>query len=225
MKSASLAVLCLAASIFLATAIEARSHTAGGPEMASDPLFLAMGSAKEAIGDTLFLRADEYFHGGFIDRDHPHEESAEEVEKEGLIHPEEGEYPHGDWIEGINRQIRATQERHLEKDKRKEMLPFFKWATDLDPHNIEAVLTTAFWLDREFNKPEEARAVLEKGVRDNPSSWELESEYARSLLKAGDRAASETHLQAAIAKSADANLDDFQRRALENRIKELSVSA
>lgn len=225
MKPAFFAVLSFAAAVFLAATIDARSYTPGESGAVSDPLFLALGSAKEAVGDTLFLRADEYFHGGVLEKNH-HDESAEDVEREGILPPENGAAPvvQGDWIDGINRQIHATQEKHLEKEKRKEMLPFFKWATELDPHNIEAILTTAFWLDKEFDKPGEAMALLETGVRDNPTSWELESELAKSHLKVGDKASAEAHLKAALSKSAGQDLEDFQRRGLENQIKELTKS-
>ncbi len=222
MKPGLLAVVCIVAAGFLASSIDARSHAEGG---AADPLFLALGSAKEAVGDTLFIRADEYFHGGVMEKHH-HDKSVEDVHREGILSSKKeealGRMP-ADWIDRVNGQVRATQDSHLTKEKRKEMLPFFKWATDLDPHNVEAILTTAYWLEKEFEKPDEARALLEKGVRDNPSSWELESEFAKALLKCGDIASSKIHLRAALTKSLDAKLEDFERRSLVNRIKELSA--
>ena len=67
---------------------------------------------------------------------------------------------------------------HLSDEKKIEMLPFFALSTKLDPRNIEAVLTAAYWLDTRFDKTAEAVKTLKKGVEDNPDSWEIENALA-----------------------------------------------
>ena len=77
----SMPVLWLAAG-FLAFFVQGRigpgEAYSGQP---ADPLSHFVGSAKEAFGDTLFLKADAYFHGGVMDHDRDME-SEEEVQKE-----------------------------------------------------------------------------------------------------------------------------------------------
>lgn len=161
-----------------------------------------LGSAKEAVGDTLFLKADSYYHGGQT-RDFV--ESPEELEREGAVEGREhGHKPaRGDWISEVNRKIRSHEHIHLAKDKQKEMLPFFALATALDPHNTEALLTTAYWLDRHFGRPDEAIEVLKKGMLDNGDSWELEFNLAHLYFsRKKDYGASERHYLAAIRKAA-----------------------
>ena len=181
----------------------------------SDPLFLALGNAKEAIGDTLFIKADEYFHGGVIEKEH-HDESAEDIAREGLLSPDQknDKARSADWIERVNAQVRATQEKHLSKEERKEMLPFFKWATDLDPHNVEAVLTTAYWLESEFKNRADAALLLQKGIKENPDSWELERDLARWHVRGGDAPGAEPFFRRAVLKSESLPLEKFERVTL-----------
>ena len=42
-----------------------------------------LGSSKEIIGDTMFLKADEYLHGGVVEK---FQEPAGSAEREGMIH-------------------------------------------------------------------------------------------------------------------------------------------
>lgn len=138
----------------------------------SDLVSRFFGSAKEGIGDISFLKADEYFHGGVEEH---FEHTAETFRAEGVIHDHEHEQRHsaGDWITKLNNQIKVNEHYHLTAEQRKEMLPFLAWATSLNPNNIEAVLTTAYWLSDNFGKVDEAIALLEKARRANPDSWEI----------------------------------------------------
>ncbi len=136
------------AAVFLAVLI--LRDPAQAAVAAGDPLSRFLGSAKEAVGDTLFLKADAYFHGGVIEKDH-HDETPEELRREGLLAPAT---PHietpKDWIVAVNREVHVSEIAHLTKQGRKEMLPFFSMAATLDPTNVEAVLTTAYWFENEF---------------------------------------------------------------------------
>jgi tetratricopeptide (TPR) repeat protein len=173
-----------------------------------DPLSRLIGSAKEAVGDTLFIKADSYFHGGVNHDDH-RDESREDFDREGVI--EEGEVTVStDWIARINSQVRAHELKHLEKDKRKEMLPYFMLSSQLDPYNIEAVLTTAFWLDHEFGKTDQARELLEKGLRDNPTSWEIPNSLAQLSEHQGDKDRAEKYYRDAVQKAPKTSLEEYE---------------
>ncbi len=148
-----------------------------------DAMLRFFGSAKEAIGDTLFLKADSYFHGG----------SKEHFDEDEVTLATQGHVDHGkdhapgplpaDPIAWINEQVQTHEHYHLESGQRKEMLPLLAWSTDLDPHNVEALLTSAYWLDAEFGKTAEAVRLLERGTRDNPESCELYAAIADLYFK------------------------------------------
>ncbi len=186
-----------------------------------DPLSRFVGSAKEAFGDTLFLKADVYFHGGVL-HEHHHDDSSEALEKEGVFHEEKepAEEMPKDWIAKINHKIQVHELMHLNKDKRKEMLPFFAMATTLDPHNVEAVLTTAYWLYSEFGKPEDAANLLKKGIRDNPSSWEMENALARFFERKKEWASAEEHFRKALEKTSSGKIENFERVDMNYRLAE-----
>ncbi len=178
-----------------------------------DPLSRFVGSAKEAFGDSLFLKADAYFHGGLTHERH-HDDSAESLDKEGVFHEakELSEQAPRDWIEKINHEIGAHELMHLSQKNRKEMLPFFAMSTTLDPHNIEAVLTTAYWLEREFSKPEDATELLEKSIHDNPYSWEIESALGRLYFRQKKEwLLAEQHLRQALQKLGSGKIENFER--------------
>ena len=206
-----LCLLCLVGGACLASRMPAGPDVEMGP--GGDPLTRLVGSAKEAVGDTLFLKADEYFHGGVEDEEH-HDENVRDIKREGLLENKEQREP-SDWIDRINRQVHAHELRYLTSGRRKEMLPFFAWGTSLDPHNVEAILTSAYWLDSEFGKTAEAADLLERGIRDNVDSWELEQALAKIYGRdkaTWDRAY--THYRAALQKSSDKKLENFERLQL-----------
>ncbi len=147
--------------------------------ISQDPLAKLAGGAAGAVGDTFFLKADSYYHGGVS------EEFGEETD---ALHERQGPIENapelaGDWIARVNGKIREHSHYHLTLDKQKEMLPFFSLALKLDPRNVEAVLTTAYWLERQLGKPEEAKKVLERGVLDNPDAWEIRYRLAHLMLR------------------------------------------
>jgi tetratricopeptide (TPR) repeat protein len=176
---------------------------------ADQPLYRLLGGAEEAAGDVLFLKADSYFHGGVIEK---FEEPEGSVKMEGLIEEkdEKKEKPE-DWIARVNDQVRSSEHRHLSGKERIEMLPFFALSTKLDPYNVEAVLTSSYWLDSEFHKAREAQETLEKGIRDNPGSWEIENALAGLYDRARDFAQSERHYLAAIEKSKAGPIETYWR--------------
>ncbi|MEI8345633.1 MAG: hypothetical protein WCG06_06135 [Candidatus Omnitrophota bacterium] len=168
--------LLLAALVLASSDLEGALVDQGHYASKADVMQRIFGSAEEAVGDTLFLKADSYFHGGSAE---PHEDNAQTLSQEGLIkedpHAGDKQPQPADWIENVNRQILMHQHYHLSGVKKREMLPFLAWAAALDPHNTEAILTAAFWLGGEFNRPEEALKILQKGYADNPASWEIVS--------------------------------------------------
>ncbi len=173
---------------------------------AQDALNRFIGGIKEGIGDTLFLKADAYFHGGVSGHG---AESAVDLVKEGQIHETHAETADkSDWISKINHEVKAHEHYHLKRDEKKEMLPFLALATRLDPYNIDAILTTSYWLSDHLGKDKEAIEVLEKGIENNPSEWALEASLAALYLKKiGDYPRAIAHYQQAIHKALKKNTE------------------
>ena len=180
----------------------------------SGPLSRWVGSAQEAFGDALFLKAETYFHGGVVEEGH-HDDSAEDLEKEGVLG--KGGSTSTDWISRINQHVHTNEVMHLNKEKRVEMLPFFAMSTALDPHNVDAVLTTAFWLDREFGKTDDALEVLKTGSRDNPDAWEIEYSMGRIYFRLNEVAVSEQHFREAARRSRSVSLEEHERMDMNYR--------
>ncbi len=203
--SAALLALLLAAA-GVAGSIERRLPSENASFTLEDSLGRLMGTAKEGLGDMLFLQADIYFHGGAAGR---YAETREEHAKEGLIaHAETG----GDWIQRVYRKVHSHAHYHLAGRQKQELLPFFALATRLDPHNIEAVLTTAYWLEAHFGKPDEAAGVLQKGRRDNPVSWEVSFALGSLYFKhKQDHEASVLYFREAVLKSEGLEIERYHR--------------
>lgn len=203
----------LAAWVFaagLAFFIDRGASASVSAGVSGDPLTRLAGGVTEAVGDTLFLKADSYYHGG-VD-EHIGEETEALRARQG--HIENAPDSAGDWIARVNGKIHERSHYHLTLERQKEMLPFFGLALKLDPHNVEAVLTAAYWLERQLGKSEEARKVLEKGATDNPEAWEIHYRAAHLILRRWkDYAAARDEYEKALEKMGRrSDVEDYMRR-------------
>jgi len=173
--------VCWIGAAFLAVPIAGSFAADIGHRAPTDPLYLLLGSSKEGIGDLMFLKADAYFHGGIEDT-FP-EETAEQLGREGVIEDHhdhdhdahaKNRLSHWDWVGSMGERLKNVEHIHLAAKNRKELLPFFALGTALDPHNIDGLLTAAYWLVRDYEKYDDALQILEKGRRANPRSWEID---------------------------------------------------
>ena len=215
MGTTVLAFLCLASAGVLSFSIDKelnQNREVFGLEHSLDRV---LGSAKEVLGDELFLKADSYYHGGVKEKFHEKESDHEKsgfIEEDRELEPAHKAKISKDWIEKINDQVTAHQHYHLEGDKIKEMLPFFSLATTLNPHNVEAILTTSYWLEKHFQNPEAAITLLEKATVDNPESWEAEKQLADFYFRLRkDYVQSQAHYRAALKKSEDKKAEEYER--------------
>ena len=147
-----------------------------------DPLYLLLGSAKEAIGDTFFLKANSYFHGGVSINLIQHENMVESEDRETEAH-ETFKKAYTDWVYKINSQVKVMEHIHLQGEETKEILPFLTTAVKLDPYNVPAILTTAYWLNSYFKKTDAAIEMLKQGLKDNPDAWEICSHLGLNYFK------------------------------------------
>lgn len=197
----------------MASRLEARLFSLNDKHFSKDPLYLLLGSAKEAIGDTFFLKASSYFHGG-VDMDIiRHENDFNTKETQEAHHEESFKKDYTDWVYKINSRIKVMEHRHLEGDETKEILPFLELAVKLDPYNVQAILTTAYWLNGYFGKTDAAIDVLRQGLEKNPDSWEICYQLGLSLFKyKKDYADSAVYLESSLKKMDLANSNQIDHR-------------
>lgn len=168
------AALSILAAFALAGSITARAGSAlvltQIPEKASlnNPLFEALGSMKEAVGDTIYLRADEYFHAGMdrniLSRHSRAGENPDDPNYHVRIHTD-------DWAMRVNRQVRIVEHTHLETKDAKEILPLLYASTMLNPKNVDANLTAAYWLEKATGDTSRSLEVLKRALPMHPEDW------------------------------------------------------
>ncbi len=180
-----------------------------------DPLYRLIGSVKEVLGDTAFLKADSYFHGGvntgLLKQYHEHLNDLEDHDDEKDEQAFKSSFT--DWIFKINSQIKVTEHKHLKGNESKEMLPFLLLSTKLDPYNVPAILTTAHWIDHTFGKTDDAIHVLKQGSENNPGSWEIF--YQLGLIyfdRKNDFSQSVPCFEKAVSRMNEKNSAKFERR-------------
>lgn len=193
--AAAVAACLVAASALVPAA------SAGHAGASRDPLERLIGTAKEAVGDTLFLRADTYYHGGST----PEEDAA---------YHEDRVHGAADFISRIGKDVRAHEHSHLGSDLQKEMLPFLSAAVHLDPYNVEAALSTAYWLHRKLGKPEHAERVLLASRAANPRAWEIDRELGQVRRTLGRPHEAAVDLRSSLGKAAGLELEAYELREL-----------
>ena len=91
--------------------------------------------------------------------------------------------PPRNWIDAFGRHFMPDRHTHLDQggpnddlstsDEVREILPWLKLSTDLDPQNVQNYTVTAYWLRQRMHKPEAAQEVLLEGLQENPGSCDI----------------------------------------------------
>ncbi len=104
------------------------------------------------------------------------------------------------WWRFLYRQVRPSLHMHASGERQvKELLPWFKLATKVDPRNVQAYEVGAYWLAGEIGQPAAARQFLAEGIAANPEAFELELMLGEILRKSEPEGALAA-LRAAAAK-------------------------
>jgi len=166
---------------------------------------ILLGDARQEFSNVLLEKADEYFHGGAQHVDCGHEWSgtpgdtqkccSEDEHAHEHDHHADSGHAHADrsldvWTR-LNRRIHVQEHRHTEGEDARELLPWLWAACRMSPQNVQAYENSAYVLDRMLKRPHDALALLEEGVRLNPTSAALEfsvGELALHSLKDSARA-------------------------------------
>jgi tetratricopeptide (TPR) repeat protein len=165
----------------------------------SDNFFsLLLGDSSRMFANSFFVKADEYYHSGFYPTIFDNNEAfktAHMAEDTGAVHSknhgEEESFmgPPRDWIDAFGRHFIPNRHTHLDEggptddlstsDSIREILPWLKLSTELDPQNVQNYTVTAYWLRQRMHKTEEANDVLLDGLHENPGSCDILFELGR----------------------------------------------
>jgi hypothetical protein len=185
----------------LATDLTAWFQTWRGNRAESANLMaVAMGDARRLFANHFFVKADAYFHSGFYPSIYDNQQSFKTphiAEDSGAMRGkntgDETTFlgPPRNWIDRFGRQFFPSLHTHLtdggangeEKEAEvREILPWLKLSSELDPKRVETYAATAYWL-RRIGKPGEAENFLREGLRENPGNPQLLLDLGRLFLE------------------------------------------
>lgn len=127
-------------------------HYRAGPRSRSETLLHRIfGSTRAVISQAMMVEADRYFHRGV-----PHQRT---------------EAPPTFFSVWAN-DISPRSPGDLRPGEIEEIMPWLRIATLSDPSNVEAYLTTAFWMSRE-DQPARVLHVLEEAEMNNPYDYRI----------------------------------------------------
>jgi len=158
---------------------------------------VALGDSRRLFANTFYTKADEYYHSGYYPTmfdDNTAFRTTHMAADTGAVNSKNRGDEHGflgptrNWIDAFGRHFFPDRHTHLDEngpdnlgdsDEVREILPWLKLSSDLDPDNVQTYTVTAFWLRQRMNNPREADAVLHEGLRNCPGSYEILFELGR----------------------------------------------
>jgi len=201
--------LLLVLAFILATRLEAWAlNLAEQGHRDGSVLEVVMGDSRRLFANQFVAKADVYFHGGYypsIFENQPACNAMSEATDSGAAgehhHEAEGASVPLDWIDRFGRHFYASVETHLSEGGpqalaagktsptgggglEREMLPWLRLSTAMDPQNIQSYIIAAYWLHERLQATAEAENFLREGLRANPDSHELLFELGRLALDA-----------------------------------------
>jgi hypothetical protein len=163
-----------------------------------DVFAVLLGDSRRMFANEFYVKADAYYHSGFYPTIFDNNEAfktAHMAEDTGAVHSknhgEEETFmgPPRDWIDAFGRHFFPDRHTHLDEggpqgdlstsDSIREILPWLKLSTDLDPQNVQNFTVTAYWLRQRMHRTEEANQVLLDGLHENPGSCDILFELGR----------------------------------------------
>jgi tetratricopeptide (TPR) repeat protein len=159
---------------------------------------LLLGDSSRIFANDFFIKADVYYHSGFyptiFDNNQAFETPHMAEDTGAVASHNEGEEttfmgPPRDWLDAFSRNFIPNRHTHLDEggptddlsksSQVREILPWLKLSSKLDPENIKTYLVMAYWLRSKLNKVSEAEQVLREGLRHNPGNPQLLFELGR----------------------------------------------
>jgi tetratricopeptide (TPR) repeat protein len=193
-----LLVALLVLSFGLAADLQPQFVAWPGSRADGDIFKITLGESRRLFANEFYTKADAYYHSGFyptIFDNNDAFKTAHMAEDTGAVHSknhgEEESFmgPPIDWIEAFGRHFFPDRHTHLDEggpqddlsssDSIREILPWLKLSTDLDPQNVQNYTVTAYWLRQRMHKTDEADQVLLEGLHENPGSCDILFELGR----------------------------------------------
>jgi hypothetical protein len=190
----ALLVLCFG----LAAHLQPQFRTMRLSRADGDIFAVALGDSRRMFANEFYTKADAYYHSGFyptIFDNNENFKTAHMAEDTGAVHSknhgEEESFmgPPHDWLEAFSRHFTPNHHTHLDEggpdddlsksDQVREILPWLKLSTDLDPQNVQNYTVTAYWLRERMHKTAEANQTLLAGLHENPGSCDILFELGR----------------------------------------------
>jgi len=205
--------LLLVVSFTLATSLQPRAVAMKGVQASEGLLKVVLGDGRRMFANHYFIKADEYFHSGYYPSliqqgyaagpakpAHIAERHEDGKDDDDDKDQEPGMNFNGkpmDWIDAFGRHFHPSTHTHLDKPgAAREILPWLKLSSELDPQRIDTYTVASYWLRHNMHKTDEAEAFLREGLKANPSSYEIlyelgvlyfedrhDSEHALNLLE------------------------------------------
>ncbi|HUC86650.1 MAG TPA: hypothetical protein VL970_15745 [Candidatus Acidoferrales bacterium] len=169
-----------------------------GSRNSGDFFTVLLGDGRRMFANTFFVKADEYYHSGYypsIFDDNTAFQTTHMAEDTGAVSSKNRGDEHGflgperNWIDAFGRHFFPNRHTHLDaggpsddlsgSSEVREILPWLKLASDLDPENVQTYTVTAYWLRERMNNVTGAEAVLHEGLRNCPDSYEILFELGR----------------------------------------------
>ena len=166
----------------------------------SDILEKMLGESRFVLSKLSLIKSEEYLHGGIS---HPLCQSAflgAKVDEKHDEHHHENDSDHNahldrpkinlfsdniskwDILPQLAQVVKVDAHIHLSGKEAKEVVPWYVYATKLNPHNIRAFLIGGYWISRGLHEPDKGLRFLSDGLKLNPGSWEITSEIAVTYL-------------------------------------------
>lgn len=179
------------------------------------PATTLVGEFRGTIAGFLYMRADEYMHGGVVMRPATQQEVESGVRLashgdamrdthgggETSIVPEPERDQRGFWG-NIERDTQPFMDiRHHQHRDMRESLPLFRMMTWCDPHFVEGYNFGAFivFSAADGDRLKRAMEFLEEGIRNNPQSYILHTEYGMyQMNNAKNYAVARDHFEQAV---------------------------
>ena len=149
-----------------------------------------MGDARRLFANHFFVKADAYFHSGVYPTIYDNLQSYQTphiAEDSGAAKSknsgDETAFlgPTRNWIDAFGRQFYPTVHTHLseggangveDESAVREVLPWLKLSSELDPKQVRTYVVAAYWL-RRMGKIDEAERFLRDGLKENPGDPQL----------------------------------------------------
>jgi tetratricopeptide (TPR) repeat protein len=184
-------VAAIGSGVYLSSASPAGSNGQSGGAA------YLLGPARALLSASLYERADLYFHKG---APRHKEEAFQSIFQK--------------WQKLIN----PDEHRHTDAAETLEIMPWLRLATQSDPHNIEAFMVAAYWLNGECGEPELALDVIREAAAHNPGRYEVYLEKGRILLSIDKPTAAMDAFESALTLVRNKEQSDPEQAAIDHSL-------